>query len=65
MLLDPLDDLGEMLVLLPDVIPLRKVDEVDYRLGGQEEKRIDGLNLIKELASVPLCTLRWQYEDVG
>jgi hypothetical protein len=45
MLLHPLDDLGEVLVLFSDVIPLRKVDQEDYRLGGQEEKRVDDLDL--------------------
>jgi hypothetical protein len=47
MLLDPLHDLGEMLVLLPDVISLREVDQVDSRLGRQEEKRVDDLDLKK------------------
>jgi hypothetical protein len=45
MLLDPLDDLGEMLVLLPDVVSLREVDQEDAGLGRQEEKRIDDLDL--------------------
>ena len=45
MLLDPLSDFGEMLVLLADVVPLAKVDEVDNRFGSEEKERIDDLNL--------------------
>lgn len=52
MLLDPLNDLGKMLVLLPDVVPLGKVDQEDNRLGGQEEKRVDDLNLNNGSASM-------------
>jgi len=45
MLLDPLGNLGKMLVLLADVVPLRQVDKVDDGLGRQEEERVDDLNL--------------------
>ncbi len=45
MLLDPLDNLGEVLVLLADVVLLREVDEEDNRLGRQEEERVDDLDL--------------------
>lgn len=45
MLLDPFGDFGKMLVLLADVVLLAKVDEVDNRLGGQQKKRIDDLDL--------------------
>jgi hypothetical protein len=34
-----------MLVLLPDVILLAQVDEVNYRLGSQEKQRVDELDL--------------------
>jgi hypothetical protein len=44
-LLDPFHDLGQMLVLLSDVILLTQVNEVDDRLGSQEEKRVDDLDL--------------------
>lgn len=45
MLLDPLGNLGKVLVLLANVVLLAQVDEVYYRLCGQEEKRVDNLNL--------------------
>ena len=45
MLLDPGGDLGEVLVLLPDVVTLAQVDEVDDGLGGKEEEGVDGLDL--------------------
>lgn len=44
-LLDPLSDLGKVLVLLTDVIPLAKVDEEDNGLSGKKEKGVDDLNL--------------------
>jgi hypothetical protein len=44
-LLDPFHDLAEMLVLLSDVVLLAQVDEVDNRLGGEEEERVDELDL--------------------
>ncbi|CRK18840.1 hypothetical protein BN1708_003185 [Verticillium longisporum] len=50
-LLDPLGDLGEMLVLLADVVTLGEVNEVDDRLGRQEEERVDDLDL-RELLPV-------------
>lgn len=43
--LDPFGDLGQMLVLLSDVVLLAKVDEVDHRFGGEEEQRVDDLDL--------------------
>ena len=45
MLLDPCGDLGEVLVLLSDVVALAQVDEVDDGLGGEEEHGVDGLDL--------------------
>jgi len=44
-LLDPLGNLGQMLVLFPDVVLLGKVDKVNYGLGGQEEEGVDDLDL--------------------
>jgi hypothetical protein len=44
-LLDPLGDLGEVLVLLPNVVALTQVNEVDDRLGSEEEEGVDGLDL--------------------
>lgn len=43
--LDPLGDLGEVLVLLPDVVTLAQVDKVDNGLSCEEEERVDGLDL--------------------
>lgn len=34
--LDPLEDLGQPLVLLALVVALRQVDKVHHRLGGEE-----------------------------
>jgi hypothetical protein len=34
-----------MLVLLADIVLLAEVDEEDNRLGGQEEERVDDLDL--------------------
>ena len=39
-----------MLVLLSNIVLLAQVDEVDNRLGGQEEERVDELDL--EILSV-------------
>ncbi len=44
-LLDPGVDLGQMLVLLPQVVLLGEVDEVDDGLGRQEHERVDDLDL--------------------
>jgi hypothetical protein len=44
-LLDPLGDLGEMLVLLAHKVLLGQIDKVDNRLGRQEEERVDDLDL--------------------
>lgn len=44
-LLDPLGDLGEVLVLLSDVVLLRQVDKIHDGLGRQQEERVDDLNL--------------------
>lgn len=49
-LVDPLNDLGKMLVLLANEILLGQVDKVDDRLGSQEEKRIDDLNLYERVS---------------
>ena len=44
--LDPLDNLGEVLVLLADVVPLAQVDQVHNGLGCEEEERVNDLNLL-------------------
>lgn len=51
MLLAPLRDLGEVLVLFPDVILLRKIDQIDDGLGAEQEEGVDDLNLFMLLAS--------------
>jgi hypothetical protein len=43
--LDPRGNLGEMLVLLTDIVLLAEIDEVDNGLGSEEEKRVDDLDL--------------------
>ena len=43
--LDPFSNLGQILVLLTDVVLLTQVDEVYDRLGGEEEERVDVLDL--------------------
>lgn len=45
MCLDPFDDLWQMLVLLPDVILLAEVDEVDDGFGSEEEERVNRFDL--------------------
>jgi hypothetical protein len=49
-LLDPLSDLGKMLILLADVVLLAEVDEVDDRLGSKQEKGVNDLDLCFTLA---------------
>lgn len=49
-LLDPLGNLGKVLVLLANVVPLAQVDEVDDGLGGKKEEGVDCLNLKLALA---------------
>lgn len=44
-LVDPRLDLGQPLVLFPDVVTLRKVDKVGDGLGGKEVKTVDDLDL--------------------
>jgi hypothetical protein len=46
---DPLGDLGEVLVLLADVVLFREVDKEDDGFGGEEEERVDDFDLSKEL----------------
>lgn len=45
--LDPLGNLGEVLVLLTDVVPLAQVDHVHDWLGREKEERIDNLDLFQ------------------
>lgn len=47
MLLDPLRNLGKVLVLLADVVLLAKVDEKDNRLSRKKEEGVDKLDLCK------------------
>lgn len=47
-LLHPLGNLGKMLVLLTDEILLGQVDQVDNRLGREQEKRVDDLDLLQQ-----------------
>jgi hypothetical protein len=44
--LDPLNNLGQVLVLLAKVVLLAEVGEVDDRLGSQKEERVDDLDLL-------------------
>lgn len=57
MLLNPFDDLGKVLVLLADVVSLGQVDEEDDGLSGQEEQRVDNLNL-DSTALAAVCNKR-------
>lgn len=43
--LDPFHDLGQILVLLPEIVLLGQVDEIDNGLGGEEEQGIDDFDL--------------------
>lgn len=43
--LDPFSNFGKVLVLLANVIPLAKVNQVHNWLSGKEEKRINNLDL--------------------
>lgn len=45
MLLDPLGDLGKMLVLLANVVTLAQVDQEDDWLGTEQEQWVDNLDL--------------------
>lgn len=51
MLLAPLCNLGEVLVLFPDIILLRKIDQIDDGLGAEQEERVDDLDLLTMSAS--------------
>lgn len=44
-LLDPLENLGKVLVLLADVISLAQVDKIHNGLGSEEEQGVDDLDL--------------------
>lgn len=44
--LDPLEDLGKVLVLLAEIVLLAQVDQVDRRLGCQKEEGVDNFHLI-------------------
>lgn len=44
--LNPFSHFGNVLVLLANIIPLAEVDEVDNRLGGEEEEWVNDLDLV-------------------
>lgn len=46
MLFDPFGNLGKMFILLSDVIFLAEIDEVDDRLGTEEEEGIYDFDLV-------------------
>lgn len=46
MLFDPFGDLGEMLVLLSDIVLLAEVDEVNDGFGTEEKEGIYDFNLV-------------------
>jgi hypothetical protein len=56
--LDPLSNLGKMLVLLANVVLLAQVDEGYDWLGREEEERVDGLNLTSCQQSLAKSLLR-------
>lgn len=43
--LDVFHELGQVLVLLADVVPLAQVDQVHNRLGSEQEERVDNFDL--------------------
>ena len=45
MFFHPFGDLGEVLVLLSDVVFLAEIDEVDDWFGGEEEEGVDDFYL--------------------
>ena len=49
-LLDPFEHLGEVLVLLADVVLLAKVDQVNHRLSSEEEERVNGFDLLQSMS---------------
>lgn len=50
--LDPLNNLGQVLVLLSDEVLLRQVDQEDDGLGCEEEERVDDLDLFHQLLAL-------------
>lgn len=52
MLLDPFGNLGQVLVLLAEVVFLAEIDQVDDGLGRQKEERVNYLNLIRVTVSI-------------
>ena len=52
MLLDPFGNLGQVLVLLAEVVFLAEIDQVDDGLGRQKEERVNYLNLIRGTVSI-------------
>lgn len=52
MLLDPFGNLGQVLVLLAEVVFLAEIDQVDDGLRRQKEERVNDLNLIIVTVSI-------------
>jgi hypothetical protein len=52
MLLDPFGNLGQVLVLLAEIVLLAEVDQVNDGLGRQKEERVDHFNLISVTVSL-------------
>lgn len=50
--LDPFDHLGEVLVLLANVVSLAEVDEIHDRLGREEEEGVNHLDLIGLISDI-------------
>lgn len=48
MFLNPFSNLGKVLILLPDVISFAEVDKIDDWFRGQEEQRVDNLDLYRQ-----------------
>lgn len=64
MFFDPFGDLGKMFILLPDVVLLAEVNEVDDGFGTEEEEGIYDFDLVYPSISQTLdrgC----QVENVG
>lgn len=55
--LDPLEQRGQVLVLLADVVLLAQVDQVHNGLGSEQEQGVDNLDLKPLLSAVMLITV--------
>jgi len=50
-LFDPFGNLGEILVLLANVVFFAEVDQIDYWLGSEEEERVNYFDLAFDCVS--------------